>query len=104
MPILEMMRFALDENDLAMLAIISERYKLVRKISAVKQAGNMPILQKDQYDKKIDILLKSAAREGLNSDFVASLFNLIHTESVRLQEELRSESSHNTSKLTTNGQ
>lgn len=103
-PSLEAMRYALEENDLALLAILAERYRLVERIGGVKQANEIPVIQPEQYDKKIAILLNTARREGLNSTFVSELFNLIHAESVRLQEELRSQEPQKQNNHSTNDQ
>ena len=62
-----------------------------RTIGEYKQEHNMPVLQSQRYGEIVEKSRELAESLGLDSDFAASLMELIHKESVRLQLAQRKE-------------
>ena len=79
----------LDEN---ILYTLGSRMGVSRKIGAYKRSHNVAILQMSRWDQLIGQIKEKARGYGLSEQFVADVFNAIHEESVRVQNEVLSAS------------
>lgn len=82
------LRKQIDELDDKIIEILSKRMRISREIAKYKKEHNMAVVQPGRYD---EILNKRGAQGslcGMGSDFVCSVFESIHEESVRQQIEL----------------
>ena len=82
---LESFRSQIESLDESILQILSKRMEVSRQIGEYKQQHNMPVLQSQRYGEIVEKSRELAESLGLDSDFAASLMELIHKESVRLQ-------------------
>ena len=79
----------IDEN---LLAILKARMEVSRLIGQYKKDHNIAILQLARWDDLLEKMILKGGEEGLDENFLRTLFNDIHQESVRVQDEvLRSE-------------
>ena len=82
---LTLLRRQIDQIDDELLSLLSQRMTISDKIGAYKRDHNMSVVQTTRYTALINRLGDAAQRLGLAPEFVASLFETIHEESVRRQ-------------------
>ena len=74
----------IDEN---LLNLLNSRMELSRKIGEYKKEHNIAIIQTSRWDDILSDMIEKGKVSGLSEKFVESLFNIIHEESVRTQNE-----------------
>lgn len=82
---LRMLRSQIDELDNNLMELLARRLKVCREIGTFKKEHNMTVLQAGRYN---EILQKRGAQAclcGMDAEFAARIFELIHEESVRQQ-------------------
>ena len=77
----------LDEN---LLYLLHSRMDVSKKIGAYKRDHNVAILQTGRWDSLLAAMKSKGASYGLSEKFVEEVFNAIHEESVRVQNEVLS--------------
>ena len=77
----------LDEN---LLYVLHSRMDVSKKIGAYKRDHNVAILQTGRWDSLLAAMKAKGAAYGLSEQFVEEVFNAIHEESVRVQNEVLS--------------
>lgn len=85
---LEALRKEIDECDNSLLELLARRMRISREIGSYKKAHEMTVVQPYRYN---EILEKRGAQGvlcGMDSDFVKTIFEAIHEESVRQQLEI----------------
>ncbi len=86
---LEIIREHIDEVDRELLEVLSRRMKLVEKAGEYKRLNNVAIFQMERWKKVFETRPEWAVALEVNPEFVKELFKLIHTESIKKQEEMR---------------
>lgn len=82
------LRKQIDEIDNDIMEMLSKRMRVCREIGQFKKEHNMTVLQTSRYN---EILEKRGAQGvlcGMNADFVKTVYEAIHEESVRQQIEI----------------
>lgn len=85
---LEMLRKKIDRIDHQLLETLATRMQIVDKIGEYKRDNKVTILQLERWAKIMKDRIPFGTAHELNSEFVKSLFDLIHEESIRLQTEV----------------
>lgn len=88
-------RTNIDECDRQLISILAKRMDIVSRIGAYKQAHDLTILQSQRYTDIIKTLQEHSEARGLSKDFIKSLFETIHTESIRIQLDRQSKKNEN---------
>ena len=84
----EKLRLQIDEADQQILRALARRMELVELIGHYKKQNNVQVLQISRW-KEIFRSRPAWAKElGMNPEFVAELYRLIHVESIRMQTEV----------------
>ena len=78
-------RSEIDELDDELLKVLSRRMQISREIGEYKKQHNIPVFQNDRYNEIIQTALSKAKEMDLDEEFVLSIIEAIHQESVRLQ-------------------
>lgn len=78
----------LDEN---LLDLLKSRMAVSREIGRFKKAHNIAILQTRRWDALLDDMIQKGGVEGLDEKFLRDLFNAIHEESIRVQNDILAE-------------
>lgn len=79
------LRAAISEVDSKLIDDLAERMKWVEQIGELKKQHNIAVLQLDRWESLVEDHVARAKQLGLDSDFVKSVFELIHTEAVKRQ-------------------
>ena len=79
------MRSAISRVDSELIDDLAERMKWVDQIGELKKQHNIAVLQLDRWESLVEDHVARAKQLGLDSDFVKSVFELIHTEAVKRQ-------------------
>jgi chorismate mutase len=90
---LEMIREQIDDVDRDLMEVLSRRMRLVEKAGNYKKENNVAIFQLERWKKVFETRQEWATVLQVNPDFIKELFNLIHTESIKKQEEIMEKSS-----------
>ncbi len=79
------LRRQLDQLDEELLNILSQRMSISREIGRYKKEHNMKILQAQRYDEMLNKRIAQAIELGMDGNFMKSIIQAIHEESVRQQ-------------------
>lgn len=82
---IKVLRKQIDEIDNALMDILSKRMRVCREIGQYKKEHNMTVLQSARYNEILEKRGAQGALCGMDADFVAHVYELIHGESVRQQ-------------------
>ena len=82
-------RREIDEIDERILSLLSQRLEIARDIGRYKIEHNIPVVQHSRFERIIQNRTLQARELGLNEDFIKSILETIHEESVKEQVELR---------------
>ncbi len=85
---LEDMRHQIDDIDRELLETLAQRMNLVEKAGEYKREHNVTVFQQDRWGEIFKSRPEWAEKMRVNKDFVAEMFKLIHTESIRIQTEV----------------
>ena len=82
---LRQLRSQIDELDKNLMDLLSKRFPICREIGTFKKEHNMTVLQAGRYNEILEKRGAQASLCGMDPEFAAHVFELIHEESVRQQ-------------------
>jgi chorismate mutase len=85
---LEDYRTSIDLLDDAIVKLLAERMRVVKKIGTLKKQHQMPSLQPERFQKVLDSKVALAEQSGLEAEFVASIYELMHTHAVKAEDSV----------------
>ena len=85
---LETLRRQIDECDNNLLELLSRRMRISREIGTYKKENNMTVVQTDRYNEILDKRGAQGVLCGMSSEFIKTIFEAIHEESVHQQIEV----------------
>lgn len=83
--VLEELRSRIDELDDEIVQKLADRMNIAEKIGEYKRDNQVTILQVQRWDEIISKRKLQAEKMGLSAEFIRSLLDLIHQESIRRQ-------------------
>ncbi len=84
---LRMLREQIDQIDSQALQLLAARSRVAERIAYVKRNGNLAVFQPKRWDALLKQRMETGKELGLDEEFVKGIFEKIHTESVRVQEQ-----------------
>ena len=88
---IDQLRAQIDVLDENLLFLLGSRLGVSRKIGQYKKEHNIAILQSGRWDALLQEVREKGKRYGLSEAFIETVFNAIHEESVRAQNEILEE-------------
>ena len=85
---LALLRQRIDQCDNDLLELLNKRMLVAREIGQYKKEHNLQIVQADRYDDMMAKRVKLAQDMGMSGDFMKTVMQAIHEESVRQQMEI----------------
>ena len=85
---LNLLRSKIDQIDHKMLEILAQRMEIVRQIGMVKKDANLTVLQIKRWAEIFQSRGEHGSRLGLDAEMIRQLYELIHLESIALQEKI----------------
>ena len=82
------LRRQIDGIDDELLSILNKRMRISREIGQYKKEHNMQVLQTRRYDEILNDRISTAVRMNLSADFMKTILEAIHEESIRQQIEV----------------
>lgn len=82
------LRKQIDELDNQLIELLAKRMRVCREIGQYKKEHNMTILQTSRYNEILDKRGAQGVLCGMSSEFIRSVFEEVHEESVRQQIEI----------------
>ncbi|MFK8057023.1 MAG: chorismate mutase [Saprospiraceae bacterium] len=82
------LRQQIDEIDEEVLNLLAERMKLAESIGTYKRNNNIAILQPSRWNSLLEEARKRGESRNLSTEFVTSLLQAIHQESINKQESI----------------
>lgn len=82
---IRMLRAQIDEIDNTLMDLLAKRFRVCREIGSFKKEHNMTVLQTGRYNEILEKRGAQASLCGMDAEFAAQVFELIHEESVRQQ-------------------
>lgn len=81
-------RTKIDEYDVKLLDLLSERMKMAVKIGQLKKDKNVAVLQNNRWNEILQKMIIAGAEKGLSEEFIEKMFKAIHQESILQQEKV----------------
>lgn len=88
---MEQFRARIDDIDASILSLLSQRMDTSRDIGFLKKKNNVSIIQMRRWEEVLTQMLSTGRDAGLSEEFVRSVFNLIHEESITVQNRVLEE-------------
>ena len=85
---IESLRHDIDQIDYDVILKFAERMKIVREIGLYKKDSQVTILKIKRWEQIIKDRLKKGKEVGLSAEFIEKIMQLIHKESIRIQNEV----------------
>ena len=85
---LQELRQQIDKVDTDLLDLYNKRMSISREIGKYKKEHSMPVVQENRYDDLIKSRVSAAVQMGMSADFMKTVLQAIHEESVRQQIEI----------------
>lgn len=85
---LEKYRENIDRIDKQLINLMAERFRYSAQIGAIKKSEGLSVLQSERWDEIISSRREYAAKAGLSEKFTGEIFQHIHDESIRIQQEI----------------
>ena len=82
------LRSQIDQIDAELFELLCERMKTSEKIGRIKKANNVAILQSNRWEDICRRMLSLTRGMGLSEDFVRTVLEAIHIESINHQNEV----------------
>jgi len=87
---LESNRKKIDSLDQQLIELLGQRELVVKEIGIYKAKNHIPPLQAARFQQVLDRNIAAGKNHDLSPDFVTEVFNAIHKESLRKEEEIKS--------------
>lgn len=85
---IDCLRSQIDQCDVEIIELISNRMMIAEKIGAVKQQNGINVYQTQRWEAVVKRIMEDSSRLGLSDDFLISYLECLHKESVRHQDEV----------------
>jgi len=85
---LKELRRQIDEIDTELLELLARRMRVSREIGQFKKEHRMPVLQMGRHDEIMQTRVGAAKEMDMDADFMRTVLQAIHEESVRQQLEI----------------
>jgi chorismate mutase len=85
---LNVCRQQIDQIDSELFDLLSQRMQTAEKIGRIKKANNVAILQSNRWDDICRRMISLTRGMGLSEEFVRSVLEAIHIESINHQNEI----------------
>jgi chorismate mutase len=85
---LDELRNQIDNLDAELLNLLSRRMTISKKIGTYKEENNVTILQIRRWKKILKTQKENGFLAGLSEEFIQNIFNHIHDESIKVQNEV----------------
>lgn len=82
------LRAQIDKLDDKLLELLARRMRVSRDIGQYKKEHDMPVLQAKRYEDLLSRRAAEAERLGMDSEFMRTVLQVIHEESIRQQMEV----------------
>lgn len=86
---LESNRKKIDSLDKQLIELLAKREVIVKEIGIYKAKNHIPPLQTARFQQVLQKNIEAGKRQGLSQDFVKEVFNAIHKESLRIEEDVK---------------
>ena len=86
---LEKHRENIDRLDKQLIDLLTERFLYSRKIGEIKGREGISVLQSERWDRIMSSRKEYAVKAGLPEIFTEEILQLIHAESIRIQQEMQ---------------
>ena len=84
---IEELRKEIDSIDNSIIQLLSKRKGIVKKIAGIKKQENTPVIDKEREQEIIHRLKKLAEENGLDENFIESIYEIIINNSRNEQEK-----------------
>jgi len=85
---LEIYRQEINDIDKNICNLLSERMNLSKQIAEIKIAKDMTVFQPNRWQEVMDKIISISKEQGLNKEFIKEIYNVIHQESIKIQENI----------------
>jgi chorismate mutase len=84
---MQKLRHTVDEIDDELVELLARRMEIVRAMGDLKRLHQVSTLQPTRWKEILATRLAAARKRGLSEEFVSQIYQIIHEEAIRVQEE-----------------
>ncbi|HEX2974052.1 MAG TPA: chorismate mutase [Tepidisphaeraceae bacterium] len=81
------LRHSIDEIDDGIVGLLARRMEIVRLMGKLKREHQVSTLQPNRWQEILASRVNAAGNKGLGKEFISQIYQIIHEEAIRLQEE-----------------
>ena len=85
---IDYLREQINHLDEELISLISNRMDVAKQIGEIKKQSQVTVLQTSRYNEVLDRAITKGEKVGLSNEFIKSLLDAIHIESIRIQNTL----------------
>ncbi len=86
---LESNRKKIDSLDKQLIELLAKRELVVKEIGIYKAKNHIPPLQPARFQQVLQKNIEAGKKQGLSEDFITEIFNAIHKESLKMEEDIK---------------
>lgn len=86
---MEIQRKKIDSLDKRLLEVLGARERAVKEIGIYKAKHHIPALQAARFQEVVKKNIEAGKKEGLSAEFITELLDVIHKESLRIEENVK---------------
>jgi len=86
---LTIFRTKIDQLDKEIVHLLGERMEAARAIGTYKSTHKMQVVQSNRFNEVLQQAITNGKEQGLSEEFIKTLYEAIHKESIRQQEALK---------------
>lgn len=83
------LRLKIDLLDDELISILSDRKSVSLEIGKIKNEEGLQIFQPDRWQKTLESRIENARIKGLDEEFIRQILEIIHLESIKIQENIK---------------
>jgi chorismate mutase len=85
---LDKLREQINFHDDELIALIRSRMNIAERIGALKKENQVTVLQNNRWNEILQKSIEKGAKLNLSDEFIRSLMELLHLESIRIQNQV----------------
>ncbi|WP_185861535.1 bifunctional 3-deoxy-7-phosphoheptulonate synthase/chorismate mutase type II [Blattabacterium cuenoti] len=86
---LDSFRILIDELDENIITLLAERMNISKKLGSLKKSSDIAVIQPSRWEKIMKKSLFFGKSLGLTEEFLEGIFELLHQESIKIQNQIR---------------
>lgn len=85
---LQTYRSRIDRTDQKLILLLVRRIKIVKRVAQYKRKNHLPGLDPKRWQEVLETRKDWGEKAGLSTQFISKIYNLLHQEALRIENEI----------------